>query len=294
MIYGNYMVNTLLGQGYCSNVYLATCVKTNIDFAIKIWKKHYFSSYIECELLELLKETDPTHPGYNHIVHLHDSMMDPSQEDSLCLIFPVYEGTLLDLLTIYPGGIPEDMIRELTIQICKGLSYIHKCGIIHADIKLENILYKRDGDSYHYAICDFGNAMYEKKTLKIIIQTRQYRCIESILQTFIYTTLSDMTSVGCVIAEMATGVYLINVDNKGDNCIDDEQVYALTRMIGAEGFKGMEIDETLQPYTKDLPPCSIPTLFGEKWVDLIIKFIHPIPKYRISAHDALEHPWLQK
>jgi len=60
---------------------------------------------------------------------------------------------LLDLLTTHSDGLPLSLVKHIFIQLIMALNYIHKCGYIHHDIKLENILIDQEDRIY---IIDFG------------------------------------------------------------------------------------------------------------------------------------------
>ena len=62
-------------------------------------------------------------------------------------------GTILDLLEKYDGKLSEAQIIHISIDICLGLSHMHKLGIAHRDIKVENVLL--GGKSFK--LCDFGS-----------------------------------------------------------------------------------------------------------------------------------------
>jgi len=63
-------------------------------------------------------------------------------------------GTLLDLLEKYNGKLSEAQIIHISIDICLGLNHMHKFGIAHRDIKVENVLL--GGKSFK--LCDFGSS----------------------------------------------------------------------------------------------------------------------------------------
>jgi serine/threonine protein kinase len=183
-----------------------------------------------------------------------------------------------------------DKIEYKINKLDKKIKYINT----ETQIKLENILYRRQADGYQYAICDFGNSMTETNPHPSVIQTTQYRCMESILEMYPYTTVSDMTSIGCVLYEMATGNYLLEVSSQDEDYNIKTHAKLLVDLVGKEGFEGMDVPPILQPYLTDIPSCSISQIFGKQWVDLIVKMIHPIKSQRISSQDVLGHIWVNE
>ncbi len=59
----------------------------------------------------------------------------------------------------YPNGMNIEMIRSFTKQILRALKFLKGNGILHRDVKPENILINRTNNSLK--VCDFGNGRYE-------------------------------------------------------------------------------------------------------------------------------------
>lgn len=89
----------------------------------------------------------------------------------------------------------------------RGLKYIHSAGVIHRDIKPQNLLVNKSCD---LKICDFGLATVKNQNinknydLTNYVVTRWFRAPELLLkyQTKSYTSQIDMWSVGCILAEL--------------------------------------------------------------------------------------------
>mmetsp|Transcript_12885 Transcript_12885/g.15726 ORF Transcript_12885/g.15726 Transcript_12885/m.15726 type:complete len:991 (-) Transcript_12885:366-3338(-) len=100
---------------------------------------------------------------------------------------------------------------HITRQSLVALDFIHKLGLIHSDIKPENILLS----SYSRArvkVIDFGSSCFGTDRLSSYIQSRSYRAPEVILG-LPYTGKIDLWSLGCVIAEMFTGYVTFQNDS---------------------------------------------------------------------------------
>jgi serine/threonine protein kinase len=102
----------------------------------------------------------------------------------------------------------DDQIRYLAQQLLLAVHCMHSCGIVHRDIKPQNVLVNADCT---LRLCDFGMARplsgQDKFLWSDYVTTRWYRAPEMCVNNRLaeYTTASDMWSVGCVIAEMLLG-----------------------------------------------------------------------------------------
>merc|ERR1719517_399694 len=90
-------------------------------------------------------------------------------------------------------------------QCVRGLAFIHGRGIVHCDIKPQNLLL--DGRSQTLKLCDFGTAkrMVFGEINRPYVCSRYYRAPELILGSTNYTTSVDIWSAGCVFAELILG-----------------------------------------------------------------------------------------
>lgn len=98
-------------------------------------------------------------------------------------------------------------------QLLRGLAYIHNEGVMHRDIKPQNLLV--DPTCHILKICDFGSAKkYKEEDASIAyITSRYYRAPELIFGNTKYDTKIDIWSAGCVIAEVVLGEPLFRGEN---------------------------------------------------------------------------------
>lgn len=99
-------------------------------------------------------------------------------------------------------------LRSVVSQIVTALQYTKNQGVIHCDIKPENILYKNFTLS-DIKVIDFGSSVFINDTGYSYLQTRPYRAPELIFGCD-FNFVADMWSLGCVIYEMVTSAMLFN------------------------------------------------------------------------------------
>uniref|UniRef100_T1J138 non-specific serine/threonine protein kinase n=1 Tax=Strigamia maritima TaxID=126957 RepID=T1J138_STRMM len=140
----------------------------------------------------------------------------------ICMVFEVLGDNLLKLM-IKSGDrcLPLTMVKSITRQVLEGLDYLHtKCGIIHTDIKLENVCVDRNNDISNdevpVTIADLGNGCWVNRHFCDSIQTRPYRSPEVIVGGN-YSANADVWSVACMAFELATGDYLFPFNRDYDD-----------------------------------------------------------------------------
>lgn len=197
---GRYEILRFIGGGGMSRVYLAHDIILDRDVAIKILN-YDFSNEQELKrrfMREALSATSLTHP---HIVDIYDVDEDG---DLHYLVMEYIEGQTLKEFINSNGPLSPEQALPIMQQIVSAISNAHYNGIVHRDIKPQNILMDRDGN---VKITDFGIAM----ALSATVHTRT----NSVLGTVHYlspeqarggmaTKKSDIYSLGIVFYELLT------------------------------------------------------------------------------------------
>lgn len=103
----------------------------------------------------------------------------------------------------YFRGMKKEDLRLIATQLLTGLSHLKRIGIIHCDLKPENIMFT-DETKTQIKIVDFGSACTDYKSGFKYVQSRFYRCPE-IVMGLPYDHAVDMWSFGCILCELVTG-----------------------------------------------------------------------------------------
>ncbi|TNV83786.1 hypothetical protein FGO68_gene4196 [Halteria grandinella] len=97
------------------------------------------------------------------------------------------------------------LIKSITYQLLQGLIQLKRLGILHCDLKLENIMFTNPDKSDNIQIIDFGSSSFIGNQLYTYVQSRFYRAPEIVLGNPAYDFQVDMWSVGCIIGELFCG-----------------------------------------------------------------------------------------
>lgn len=144
---GRYVLMRKLGWGHFSTVWLALDNETHSHVAMKVVrsdKVYTEAAQDEIKLLKKIsKENDGINEGAKHILCLLDNFIHKGPNgEHIVMVFEVLGENLLALIKKYEHrGIPLIYVKQISKQLLLGLDYMHrKCGVIHTDIKPENVL----------------------------------------------------------------------------------------------------------------------------------------------------------
>ncbi|XP_042547632.1 homeodomain-interacting protein kinase 3 isoform X5 [Dipodomys spectabilis] len=203
-IKNTYEVLDFLGRGTFGQVVKCWKRGTNEIVAIKILKNHpSYARQGQIEVSILARLSTENADEYN-FVRAYECFQ---HRNHTCLVFEMLEQNLYDFLKQNKfSPLPLKVIRPILQQVATALKKLKSLGLIHADLKPENImLVDPVRQPYRVKVIDFGSASHVSKTVcSTYLQSRYYRAPEIILG-LPFCEAIDMWSLGCVIAELFLG-----------------------------------------------------------------------------------------
>ncbi|XP_061736612.1 homeodomain-interacting protein kinase 3 isoform X2 [Nerophis ophidion] len=199
-----YEVLGFLGRGTFGQVVKCWKRGTGEVVAIKILKNH--PSYARQGQIEvgILARLSGENADEHNLVRAFECFQHRSHT---CLVFEMLEQNLYDFLKQNKfSPLPLKVIRPVLQQVATALKKLKGMGLIHADLKPENImLVDPVRQPYRVKVIDFGSASHVSKAVcSTYLQSRYYRAPEIILG-LPFCEAIDMWSLGCVIAELFLG-----------------------------------------------------------------------------------------
>ncbi|WP_410568792.1 Stk1 family PASTA domain-containing Ser/Thr kinase [Amycolatopsis sp. cmx-4-61] len=217
-----YRVDRLLAHGGMSSVYRGTDTRLDRPVAIKIMDPRFADdrSFVERFVREAQSAAQLHHP---HVVAVHDQGFDlpPGAESGLAFLVMelVDGGTLRDLLDDH-GSLDVALALSVAEPVLSALAAAHRAGLVHRDVKPENVLIGRVGQQTGGAVkvADFGlvRAVASAGTTSssVILGTVAYLSPEQVA-TGAASARGDVYSAGILLYEMLTG----RVPYTGDTAI---------------------------------------------------------------------------
>ncbi|PMD24199.1 kinase-like protein [Hyaloscypha hepaticicola] len=326
-----YQVTKLLGQGTFGKVVQARDKKRNKHVAIKIIRsvqKYRDASRIELRVLSTLKAND--HENRNRCIHLRDCF---DYRGHICIVMDLLGQSVFDFLkgnAFVP--FPNSQIQSFARQLFTSVAFLHDLNLIHTDLKPENILlcdsayqaftYSRRIPSSSTTVnrqaaqrkvlldteirlIDFGSATFQDEYHSSVVSTRHYRAPEIILGLG-WSFPCDIWSIGCILVEFFTGDALFQTHDNLEHLammesvcgskLDSHLIQQVNTMAKRNG--GNPAAKASRRFVKAMKRLDeiIPdnNKFCRNFLDLLRKIFVYDPAERITAKQALQHPWFKE
>ena len=218
----------VLGKGAYGKVYRVTS-PNNGDRALKVNFKSTYSEGNSC-YMELQHHMVLIHPFIINMLYLHigepfeESMKSPADTgyDGINFVYPKLEGCLYKFIAQYE--VSELDFIKFNAQIMLALEYMHGCGYIHRDVKLDNVLVECIDDEFNCKLGDLGfTKMYFKYDRPHTPEISSLMCCppECLLRETDYDQSVDVWSLGCTIYEfyMARTIFVNSSIRNTHECL---------------------------------------------------------------------------
>ena len=241
---------------------------SGIRFCAKIFEQ--LDDYSELDMLQVLTKNYGGHPNLVKLVEVI------AEESKLYVVMEMVEGVNLLTRVAQEGAMQEALVKELTRSILSGLCYLHAQSVVHADMQPENVLLTIVDDVVNppqTMIGDLGSAVnlevYEPVGSRY--GSSLYSAPEVLQGADPYDTQADIWSVGCLVYFMLSGV------SPFDGGESESSADIRNKISRAEyNFASHDFDNVSR-HAKQF----------------ISSMIHVDPSVRMTAAEALEHPWLR-
>lgn len=256
----HYQVKGALGKGQFGMVGLGVHRKTGKKVAIKTVQK---KNLRQVEVLQTHREMEvlkvSRHPNVIRMLEKYEDA------DAYSMVLELMDQDLFDYLKKRSFKLPETRVKELAFKIGQGIKYLHSFGIIHRDIKPDNIMMSDNTEQSIPKIVDFGLAKFigPNETTSEPYGTFGYMAPE-VIKEEAYSYSCDVWSYGVLIFALLCGVLPFDSSKK------EEKVR-----------KTLECDFAFPPWVK----------VNDEIKDLMTRMLTKDPAKRITLDAALAHPW---
>uniref|UniRef100_A0A8C1XQY9 Mitogen-activated protein kinase n=1 Tax=Cyprinus carpio TaxID=7962 RepID=A0A8C1XQY9_CYPCA len=243
------------------------------------------------------------HFKHDNIIAIKDILqpvVPHSAFKSVYVVLDLMESDLHQIIHSLQPLTPEHT-RYFLYQLLRGLKYIHSANVIHRDLKPSNLLVN---ENCELKIGDFGMARglsaahsdESRSFMTEYVATRWYRAPELMLSLHHYSLAIDLWSVGCIFGEMLGRRQMF----PGKNYVHQLQLILSVLGTPPESIIGSIGSDRVRSYVRSLPSKAAEPLAAlypqaePSAMDLLGAMLQFDPRERISACQALTHPYLAK
>ncbi|KAH1243151.1 CDPK-related protein kinase [Glycine max] len=204
--------------------------------------------------------------GHSNLIQFYDAFED---QDNVYIVMELCEGgELLDMILSRGGKYSEDDAKAVMVQILNVVAFCHLQGVVHRDLKPENFLYAKKDESSELKAIDFGLSDFVRpdERLNDIVGSAYYVAPEVLHRS--YSTEADVWSIGVI-------AYILLCGSRPFWARTESGIFRAVLKADPS------FDET--PW----PSLSLEAK------DFVKRLLNKDPRKRISAAQALSHPWIR-
>eukprot|EP00811_Abedinium_folium_P034469 NODE_7347_length_1587_cov_18.776027.p1 GENE.NODE_7347_length_1587_cov_18.776027~~NODE_7347_length_1587_cov_18.776027.p1 ORF type:complete len:377 (-),score=94.27 NODE_7347_length_1587_cov_18.776027:336-1466(-) len=280
-----------LGSGSSGTVNEAIDTLTQEHVAIKMIPIHNEEGVQATAMREVSLLMEARHPNILRLLTVHHCT------DYLFIVLELLDGDLSSYMKEHGKFADPGMLRKMSVQAFRGVQWMHTHGILHRDLKPQNLLIDVTGRILKLA--DFGLARpfsvpVRPYTREVV--TLWYRAIEVLLGQQKYCTPIDMWSLGCIMAEMGTATPLFC-----GNC-EIDTIFKIFQVLGTPTEQTWPGITSLSFFKRSFPQwrgTGLATLchqgpgFGDEGIALLRECLCYGHASRPTASRCLQHPFFQ-
>ncbi|GFQ76847.1 hypothetical protein TNCT_685521 [Trichonephila clavata] len=287
-----YTDTKVIGNGSFGVVYQARLLETGELVAIK---KVLQDKRFKNRELQIMRKLN--HCNIVKLKYFFYSGGEKKEEVYLNLVLEYIPETVYRVARHYSKSkqtIPISYVKLYMYQLFRSLAYTHSLGICHRDIKPQNLLL--DTETGVLKLCDFGSAKHLVKGEPNVsyICSRYYRAPELIFGATDYTTMIDVWSGGCVLAELMLGQPIF----PGDSGVD--QLVEIIKVLGTP------TKEQIREMNKNYTEFRFPQIKAHPWqkvfrartppeaIELVSRLLEYTPSARITPLQACAHKFFDE
>ncbi|XP_071686161.1 CDPK-related kinase 4-like [Rutidosis leptorrhynchoides] len=264
-----YELGKEIGKGHFGHTCMAKCKKgvfKNQPVAVKIISKAKMTTAISIEdvrrEVKLLKGLS----GHQHMVQFHEAFED---DQNVYIVMELCEGgELLDRILSRGGRYIENDAKSIVVQILSVASFCHLQGVVHRDLKPENFLFSTKDEESQLKVIDFGLSDFARpdQRLNDIVGSAYYVAPEVLHRS--YNVEADIWSIGVITYILLCG----------------------SRPFFARSESG--IFRSVLRADPNLSDSPWPSVTPEA-KDFVKRLLNKDHRKRMTASQALTHPWLR-
>lgn len=268
-----YEMEEIIGEGTFSSVVRAVHNASKLPVAIKIIDKTKIENPKQLSRIhnEIALHKKCKHPNIVSFLEAHETSID------VCIVMELCKGGELFDRIVKKGSFSERDACFVVRQVLLAVNYLHSMGIVHRDIKPENILYtSQEADIIKLADFGLSKQLMEKPEgrayLKASLSGTPAYCAPERLSEHTESKAVDIWSIGCIAYFLLFGVPPFYSEKEDEDEHDNEV-----------------IDSVIEGIVKFRENRQV----SDQARDLILRLLDKDPTRRITAEDALLHPWIR-